>query len=113
MIPYKCPVYNGTGLVPSGFYNIPIQGVVSMSTTNCTETCRSCRGSGIIYGTSDVPRCPVIPEFPRPDPVLWDYITVRTDDVQSSTTGNQAITYDLTWDSSDGTIHDYTIFGVS
>ncbi len=53
MIPYKCPVCNGTGLVLSGFYNVGIDTVGS-STTNVTEKCRSCNGGGIIHEDEDV-----------------------------------------------------------
>ena len=44
--PFKCPVCGGNGLVPNGFYDMFPQ-----STTYITpETCRTCNGSGIIWG---------------------------------------------------------------
>jgi len=47
-IPHKCPVCNGQGLVPNGYYSVI--GVASYSTTNATpEQCRSCNGTGIVW----------------------------------------------------------------
>jgi len=53
-IPYRCPVCSGTGVVPYGFYN-QTSGTWTGSGTG-TEPCRSCAGTGIIYGeeTNDV-----------------------------------------------------------
>jgi len=43
--PHRCPVCNGQGLVPNGFY-LAI-GVDSYPTTSATpEQCRTCHGSG-------------------------------------------------------------------
>lgn len=50
MKPYKCPICNGTGIVPGGFY-FSVNGYCS--TTNTTEICRQCQGSGIIWGMED------------------------------------------------------------
>lgn len=52
MKPYICPVCNGHGIVPGGFYytysNAP------STTANCTtETCRACGGKGILWGTDN------------------------------------------------------------
>jgi hypothetical protein len=48
-VPHRCPVCNGTGLVPNGFYRAI--GVDSWSTADTTpETCRSCNETGIVYG---------------------------------------------------------------
>jgi len=45
-IPFKCPVCNGSGIVPPGFY-ISTSG---FSTTNySSDTCRACNGMGIIW----------------------------------------------------------------
>jgi DnaJ-class molecular chaperone len=44
--PFRCPICNGNGLVPGGFYN-QTSGF-SMS-TNVSEQCRACNGTGIIY----------------------------------------------------------------
>lgn len=41
--PHKCPVCEGRGWVPNGFY-----GVVDCTST-ANETCRSCNGAGIIW----------------------------------------------------------------
>ena len=42
----KCPVCEGRGIVPPGFYNLDAS---STTTANSAETCRSCQGSGVIY----------------------------------------------------------------
>ena len=44
-IPHKCPICDGTGTVPNGFYN----KFSSCSTTITPEQCRSCSGSGILW----------------------------------------------------------------
>lgn len=46
--PYKCPICNGTGTVPNGFYNQNLDGWYT-STTTRDETCRSCNGTGIVW----------------------------------------------------------------
>ena len=46
-VPYRCPICEGRGIVPGGFY-ISLSGGWGTS-TNVTEPCRSCAGSGIIY----------------------------------------------------------------
>ena len=50
MKPYRCPICNGTGIVPGGFY-FSVNGYCS--STNTTEMCRQCKGSGIIWGVED------------------------------------------------------------
>jgi len=46
--PYCCPVCGGNGLVPNGFYS---QTGGQWSTSNFSpETCRSCDGTGIVWG---------------------------------------------------------------
>lgn len=47
--PVKCPVCEGRGNVPAGFYSRS-EGI----TTITNEVCRTCNGSGIIY---PVPQC--------------------------------------------------------
>lgn len=45
---YKCPVCEGRGQVPAGFYH----QYVSPSVVNtCPETCKSCSGKGVIFDT--------------------------------------------------------------
>ena len=46
MKPYLCPVCNGKGIVPAGFYNWP--GNCGGVTSTCAETCKACSGKGII-----------------------------------------------------------------
>jgi len=45
--PYKCPICNGKGNVPQGFYSIDRNRITIG--TNPLQ-CRSCSGSGIIWG---------------------------------------------------------------
>ena len=46
--PYRCPVCGGNGLVPPGYYD---QTSGQWSTTTMTgETCRSCWGTGVVWG---------------------------------------------------------------
>ena len=48
LAPHRCPVCNGNGLVPNGFY---MQTSGHLSTSSITpETCRSCGGTGIVWG---------------------------------------------------------------
>lgn len=45
--PFCCPICQGKGKVSGGFYN----SVGGYSTSNCAaEQCRSCNGTGIIWG---------------------------------------------------------------
>lgn len=46
--PYRCPVCGGNGLVPSGFYD-QVSGEWWSSDAS-SETCRSCNGTGIVWG---------------------------------------------------------------
>jgi len=46
--PYCCPVCGGNGLVPNGFYRQV--GGKWMSTSLEPEKCRSCNGTGIVWG---------------------------------------------------------------
>lgn len=48
LAPHRCPVCNGNGIVPNGFY---MQTSGYWSTSNITpEKCRSCGGTGIVWG---------------------------------------------------------------
>lgn len=49
MIPHRCPVCRGIGLVAQGFY-IAIGQPTFGSTSTALETCRSCWGTGILWG---------------------------------------------------------------
>ena len=42
---YLCPVCWGKGLVPPRFYDVNLLA----STSACVETCRSCRGTGVLW----------------------------------------------------------------
>ncbi len=44
----RCPVCNGRGWMPNGFYTVP-PGINHFCDRNTgTETCRSCNGQGVI-----------------------------------------------------------------
>ena len=47
--PHCCPVCEGRGIVPAGFYAVPKQQPSYTSTSSGPETCRSCSGKGIVY----------------------------------------------------------------
>lgn len=44
--PYSCPVCNGRGHVGCGFYD-------GVSTSTANEKCRSCNGTGVLWGRND------------------------------------------------------------
>lgn len=46
MTPKKCPVCDGKGIVPNGFYNFNIN-YTAISTS--PEKCRTCDGKGILW----------------------------------------------------------------
>lgn len=45
--PFKCPICNGKGIVPAGFYTSITYNWIS---ANTSEKCRTCNGQGIIWG---------------------------------------------------------------
>jgi len=52
MKPYKCPICNGHGNVPGGFY-LAADGVETYTSSATTEPCRACNGIGIIWGETE------------------------------------------------------------
>lgn len=50
MQPFKCPICEGRGVVPGGFYTA-VTDCWSWNTTQ--ETCRQCGGTGIIWGMEE------------------------------------------------------------
>lgn len=51
--PYICPVCNGRGHVPNGFYSVV--GGTGWTTSSITpEICRSCNGTGIVW--AEIPK---------------------------------------------------------
>ena len=60
--PYLCPVCQGRGVVPAGFY-----GLGNLTSSLTPEQCRTCSGFGIVWDyTSDGPGCGYIgPHIPQ------------------------------------------------
>jgi hypothetical protein len=50
LVPWLCPVCQGRGFVPVGFYN-PFD-VSAGSTTAANPSCKSCDATGIVWGAS-------------------------------------------------------------
>ena len=50
MKPHRCPICDGRGIVPGGFYNATGE---TWTATNAAEPCRACNGIGIIYERGD------------------------------------------------------------
>jgi len=46
-IQQKCPICEGHGIVPGGFYN-SVSGAEMISSSG-TEMCRNCNGTGVVY----------------------------------------------------------------
>ncbi len=69
---YKCPVCEGRGQVPAGFYHTYHSGTV---VNTCPETCKSCSGKGVIFDTD----CfyPHV-STPLPDDYTFGYGTLGT-----------------------------------
>jgi len=77
----RCPVCEGTGIVPGGFYNTtnPYDGWTSSISS---ETCRSCGGIGYVIVPSDF-------DCRRKPVVRWNPDTCRLEEViESCTLGN-------------------------
>lgn len=49
MSAYKCPVCEGRGFVPCGFYSSQPYDGSSVTTVTSTEVCRSCHGRGVLF----------------------------------------------------------------
>lgn len=47
--PFRCPVCGGNGLVPDGFYDTTT-GQWTAPTYVLSVNCRSCNGTGIVWG---------------------------------------------------------------
>jgi len=46
--PHRCPVCNGRGLVPNGFYS-----AFQATSSTSPEQCKSCYGSGVLWSSDD------------------------------------------------------------
>lgn len=49
-LPHRCPVCNGNGTVDNGFYSRPGTCPTWASSSTAPEMCRSCGGTGIVWG---------------------------------------------------------------
>jgi len=61
--PHRCPVCNGVGTVPPGFYEGNHSGT-SISTQRAT--CKACGGSGLVW---DYHSAPLPQPLPYPEPI--------------------------------------------
>jgi hypothetical protein len=48
-IPHRCPVCEGRGIVPHGFYVSPSNQQTYLSSSAAPEVCKSCAGTGVIF----------------------------------------------------------------
>ena len=48
--PHCCPICNGTGKVPSTFYDLKIKEMTAVKPVVISENCRGCGGGGIVWG---------------------------------------------------------------
>lgn len=64
--PYCCPVCAGKATVPIGFYGESI-----LAGTTAPEPCRSCNGSGVVWGDDGqtVFTVPLVPQPIKVDPL--------------------------------------------
>lgn len=62
-MPYKCPVCDGRGIVPGGFYLSTGQ---SWAFNKSYEPCRSCHGTGVVWDVENVMRRSNIDKFAVP-----------------------------------------------
>ena len=47
LTPHRCPVCEGNGIVPNGFYN---QAIGQWTTSIAPDVCRGCNRTGIVWG---------------------------------------------------------------
>lgn len=62
--PHRCPICGGRGMVSGGFYTT-LSGHWTASNVSA-ETCRTCRGSGIVWEQGDIAAYPV-PRYVVPE----------------------------------------------
>lgn len=55
MQPFKCPVCGGCGTVPFGFYRNGVTDSSGSSTSTEPEKCKSCGGTGVLWGAAPSP----------------------------------------------------------
>jgi hypothetical protein len=84
---YKCPVCEGRGQVPAGFYH----QYTSPSVVNtCPETCKSCSGRGVIFDTDCFyPHT----NTPLPDDYTFSYDTICGSNSCSNCGHNDGMVY--------------------
>lgn len=49
MVPNKCPICQGSGNVPGGFYDSTPGHVETWTSNRSIDKCKACYGSGIIW----------------------------------------------------------------
>lgn len=76
LVPFRCPVCEGKGIVPQGFYD----NITGMGSWGCaiTEKCRACDGKGIIYSFALDPVWPIAQQTQPFTPIpecdhSWEY----------------------------------------
>lgn len=53
-----CPVCHGRGIVSRGFYRVPADQPTFTDSSTGPETCRQCKGGGLLYGHTGEPAQP-------------------------------------------------------
>lgn len=59
--PYRCPICDGRGQVPPGFYDI-LPGVSTGEVHLGIDQCRTCKGAGVIWEPEDKHGLTVVPK---------------------------------------------------
>jgi len=65
MTPHKCPVCKGCGFVPNGFYS-----TLPAATDAIPETCRPCKGSGVLWSKKEGYVIRPDQKIPHDNPIL-------------------------------------------
>lgn len=73
-IPYRCPICEGRGIVPGGFYTSIGQ---TYSSNRTSEQCRQCFGTGIIWGSDPIEVKPLNPRSTGNPPSYLGMVVCR------------------------------------
>jgi predicted methyltransferase len=72
-VAHKCPVCDGRGVVPKGFYDCHGRTIDDTSSVPKTEACRACGGRGIVWEWHyEFPEPPSVEPWVGDDPRPWD-----------------------------------------